>query len=48
MIWIAVALLVVAALVVSTISGKKGPADDLGAVSANWIADHRSDRIWAP
>jgi len=44
--WIAVGALFVVAVVVITIMRKAGPSgdDDLGAVSAHWVAEHRADR----
>ena len=39
--WIAVALTIVAAALVSALLGVADDPDELGSVSVNWLAEHR-------
>ena len=43
MLWIGIGVTLVAGIVVMTVVFAKHPADDLGSVSAHWIAEHRVD-----
>ena len=46
MFWIAIRLMLVVAGIVVTAIIFANPADDLGSVSNQWIAQHRSDWPW--
>jgi len=43
MLWLGIGVAVVGAIVVFVLSAKR-PADELGSVSARWIAEHRTQR----
>ena len=44
MLWMGVGVTLVGAIVVIVLMHTKHPADELGSVSANWIAEHRAER----
>ena len=43
MLWIGIGVTLVAGIAVMTVILAKCPVDDLGAVSAHWIAQHRTE-----
>ena len=43
MLWLGVAIVLGVGVLVMTVMAAKGPVDDLGSVSDQWIAQHRSE-----
>ncbi len=43
MVWMGIALTLAAAVIAAVATSAQRPDDDLGAVSAHWIAQHRVD-----
>ena len=44
MLWLGIGVAFVAAIVVMMVILAKRPADELGSVSAQWVAEHRAER----